>query len=183
MMTQLDSYLGPAEVVAPGGSPGFVDVRLLDGDVVSARIALAQLYSPAVGDEVLVISQRTGDAYVIGVLAGRGTTTIQVPADLTLAAPRGTIRIAAGRGIQVQSGASIEMAARKATLRVGRLNVVAATLVQRLGSAFTWATGLLQWKSRRMRTVTDEGWLVRAERAHLKTAGNTCINGKTVHLG
>ena len=184
MMTQIDSYLGPAEVVTHGGGkPGFIEVRLLDGELTWARPALAQPYSPAEGDEVLVICQRPHEFYVIGVLRGRGVTTLEVPADLTLAAPNGTIRITAGRGVQVHGADSVELKTRHATIRALRVNLLATTLVQRLGNAYTWVTGLLQWKSRRTRTVTDEGWLVRAERAHVKTSGNTCINGKTVHLG
>ena len=183
MITEIAQYLGPAEVVTPAGKSGFVEVRLLDGETLWARLALALPYTPAVGDEVLIICQQPADAYVIGVLQGRGITTLQVPADLTLAAPNGTIRLIAGRSVQVRGTESVEITTRKATLRATRLNILATTLVQRLGSAYTWATGLLQFKSRRMRTVTDESWLVRAERAHLKTSGNTCINGKTVHLG
>ena len=183
MITEIAQYLGPAEVVTPAGQPNFVEVRLLDGELLWARLALALPYTPAIGDEVLVICQQLADAYVIGVLQGRGVTTLQSPADLTLAAPNGTIRLAAGRGVQVRAAESVEITTRKATIRATRLNLLAATLVQRLGSAYTWATGLLQFKSRRTRTVTDEGWLLRADRAHLKTTGNTCINGKTVHLG
>lgn len=183
MITQTESYLGPAEVVSAGGTCGIVQVRLLDGEQVAARLALAQPYAPAAGDEVLVISQKWGEAYVIGVLHGRGVTTLQVPADLTIAAPNGSIRLSAGRHLELNGKASIDLVTPKATVRATRLNILATTLVQRLGSAFTWAKDLLQWKSGRVRTVVDEGWLLRADRVHTKTSGNTCINGKTVHLG
>jgi Protein of unknown function (DUF3540). len=183
MITEIAQYLGPAEVITPAGKPGFIEVCLLDGETLWAQLALALPYTPAVGDEVLVVFQQPAAAYVIGVLQGRGLTTLQVPADLTLSAPNGTIRLAAGRSVQLRGTESVEITTRKATVRATRLNLLATTLVQRLGSAYTWATGLLQFKSRRSRTVTDEGWLVRADHAHLKTTGNTCINGKTVHLG
>jgi hypothetical protein len=183
MITEIAQYLGPGEVITPAGKPDFIEVRLLDGETLWARLALALPYTPAIGDEVLVFCQQLADAYVIGVLQGRGVTTLQSPADLTLSAPNGTIRIEAGRSVQLRGTESVEITTRKAAVRATRLHILATTLVQRLGSAYTWATGLLQFKSRRMRTVTDEGWLVRADRAHLKTTGNTCINGKTVHLG
>lgn len=183
MITETAQYLGPAEVITAAGKPGFVELRLFDGETRWARLALALPYTPAVGDEVLFICQQPSDGYIIGVLQGRGVTTFQVPADLTLAAPNGTIRLLAGRSVQVRGTESVDIITKKATLRANRLNILATTLVQRFGSAYTWATGLLQFKSRRMRTVTDEGWMVRADRAHLKTSGNTCINGKTIHLG
>ena len=129
------------------------------------------------------MGQPSREAYVVGVLRGRGITSLQVPGDFTLAAPHGTIRLVSGHSVHLQSADSVEVATRKLTLRTTRLNILAATLVQRLGNAYTWATGLFQLKSRRVRTVADEGWLVRAERAHVKTSGNTCINGKTIHLG
>ena len=68
MMTTISSYLGPAEVVSPVGESGLIEIRLLDGESVSARLALAMPYCPAVGDEVLVISQGASETYVIGVL-------------------------------------------------------------------------------------------------------------------
>jgi hypothetical protein len=183
MITEIAQYLGPGEVITPAGKPGFIEVRLLDGETLSAQLALALPYTPAAGDEVLVIFQKPTDAYIVGVLQGRGVTTLQSPADLTLVAPNGTIRLAAGHAVQIRGAESVEITAHKATVRATRLNLLATTLVQRLGSAYVWATGLLQFKSRRTRTVTDEGWLLHADRAHLKTSGNTCINGKTVHLG
>ena len=127
--------------------------------------------------------QEQSDAYVIGVLSGVGVTNFQVPGDLTLSAPHGHIRFVAGKSVQVRSAEMIEMTAPKATLRMSRLNIFATTLVERIGNGYTWVSGLLQFKSRRMRTVTDESWLVRSGRVHLKASGNTCINGKTVHLG
>jgi len=183
MITETALYLGPAEVLAATSKSDFVEVQLLDGDRLRARLALAMPYTPSVGDEVLVICEQPPDAYIIGVLQGRGISTMQVPADLTLAAPNGTIRLEAGRSVRLLGAHSVEITSRKATIQATRLNLLATTLVQRLGSAFTWATGLLQFKSRRMRTVSAEGWLLRADRAHLKTSGNTSINGKTIHLG
>jgi hypothetical protein len=182
MMTTTSPYLGPAEIVSPAGESGLMEVRLLDGESVWARLALGIPYSPAVGDEVLVISQRPSESYVIGVLHGRGVTSLQVPGDLHLSAPHGTVRLT-GDNVEIRGRSRVELTAHQATIRTARLNLFATTLVQRLTSAYTWVTGLLQFKGRRMRMVADEGWLVRAERAHLKTSGNTCINGKTIHLG
>lgn len=183
MITETTQYLGPAEVITSSGKPGYIEVRLLDGEVVWARLALALPYSAAIGDEVLVICQQPPHAFVIGVLQGKGITTLQVPADLTLAAPNGSIRLVAGRSVQLNGAEAIEIDAPKTTLRATRLNIIVTTLVQRLGNAYTSATGLLQFRARSLRNVAEEGWLLRADRAHVKTSGNTSIKGKTIHLG
>ena len=45
-----------------------------EGASVTARLALAFAYTPLPGDLVLVIVQE--EAYVIGILSGRGTTSL-----------------------------------------------------------------------------------------------------------
>jgi hypothetical protein len=183
MMIETSVYLGPARVLAAPAKPGYVRIALPDDEEIWARLAMAIPYSPVPGDEVLVVCQEMPDAYVIGVLQGHGTTTLRVPGDLRLEAPRGDVSILAGKGVKVRGNQALELAAPRATFRFRRLNLVVTTLVQRLNNLFTWATGLVQSKSRRLRQIADEGWLVRADRAHLKTAENIHINGKTIHLG
>jgi hypothetical protein len=34
-----------------------------------------------------------------------------------------------------------------------------------------------------VRSIADEGWLMRAGHAHVKTTDNIHISGKTIHLG
>jgi hypothetical protein len=183
MNLALALYLGPARVLQGPGRPGYVQVARPDAEVLWARLALATPYSPAVGDEVLVICEDPEQAYVIGVLQGSGATAWRVPGDLRLEAPNGRVRISAGRGIDLAAEESIDLAAPRGTIRFVRLNILVTTLVQRLHNGFAWATGLLQTKSRRARAITEEGWLLRADRAHVKTTENVHINGKTIHLG
>jgi hypothetical protein len=183
MMLDTSVYLGPARVLATATKPGYVRVELANDDVLWARLALAVPYRPEPGDEVLVICQEPPDAFVIGVLEGCGTTTLSVPGDLRLEAPQGEVSIMAGMSVKVRSAQAIEMAAPRATFRFARLNMLVTTLVQRLANSFTWATGLMQSKSQRLRQLAEEGWLVRAGRAHVKTTDNIHINGKTIHLG
>jgi hypothetical protein len=183
MIVETAAYLGPARVLTAPARPGYVKVTLRDDEAKWARLALALPYSPEPGDEILLICNDASDAYVIGVLNGRGTTTLRVPNDLRLEAPHGQVHIVAGKTVHLHSEESLDLSAPRGTLRFARLNVLVSTLVQRLGSAYTWATGLVQLKSRRMRWVADEGWLVRAGRAHVKTSDNIHINGKTIHLG
>jgi hypothetical protein len=183
MIIETALYLGPAEVITQSERPGFIDVKFPDGETSWARLALAMHYQPAVGDQVLVIRQEADSAYVIGVLQGRGSTILCVPGDLNLEAPNGAVRISAGTSLHFRGGESMEVTAPRTTIRTSRLNLLATTLVQRVNSAYTWATGLLQTKCRRLRQVSDEGWLVRAGRGHLKTDEGISINGKNIHLG
>lgn len=200
-MLETAVYLGPARILAvspspllPRGdeegesavrhhTPVYVQVALADDEIVRARLALAVPYYPVPGDEVLVIFQELPDAFVIGVLRGSGTTTLRVPGDLKLEAPCGEVSIVSGKKVKIRSGEALELAAPLATFRFRRLNLFLTTLVQRVNNAFTWATGLIQTRSRRLRQLADEGWLVRADRAHLKSSDNFHINGKTIHLG
>src|SRR5262245_56926379 len=120
-MLETSVYLGPARVLAPAGKPGYIQVALADDEVLWARLALAVPYSPALGDEVLLICQDLPAAYVIGVLRGGGTTTLRVSGDLKLEAPCGVISIAAGKKVKVRGVQAIELAAPRATFRFRRL--------------------------------------------------------------
>jgi hypothetical protein len=182
MIVETAGYLGPARVLAAGES-GYVHVAIGGDDVMWARMAMAIPYTPEAGDEVLVICNQPPQAYVIGVLRGHGTTTLRVPCDLRLEAPQGNVHIAAGKAIHMRSDVAMELSAPLATFRFGRLNLLVTTLVQRLTNAFTWATGLVQSKSGRLRWIAEEGWFVRAGRAHVKAQDNIHIDGKTIHLG
>jgi hypothetical protein len=182
MIVKTAGYLGPASVLAAGES-GYVHVAIAGDDVVWARMAMAIPYHPEAGDEVLVIRSEPSHVYVIGVLKGHGTTTLRVPGDLRLEAPQGQVHIVAGKTIQMRSDVAMELSAPRATFRFARLNLLVTTLVQRLTNAFTWATGLVQSKSGRLRWIAEEGWFVRAGRAHVRTTDNIHITGKTVHLG
>lgn len=181
--TDTSLYLGPGEMVTVGGHSGLCEVRLATGETKWARLALASFYVPMSGDEVLIACQDMGDAYVIGVLKGGGVATLEVPGDLTLRAPQGSLRLEAAGTVKISGVEAVEVSTRKATFRVKRLNILATTIVERIANVYTWATGLVQVKGARLRTVAEDGWFVRAGRGHVKTAGNLNINGKTIHLG
>jgi hypothetical protein len=183
MIVTSSVHLGPAKVLAAVGKPGFVQVALSDDEVTWARLALAVPYSPAEGDEVLVIRVESSPAFVIGVLQGRGPTTLRVPGDLNLEAPNGVVQVSAGKSVRLRAGQDVELVSKRVGVRASRVNIIAETFVQRATNVYTWVTGLFQTKSRRHRQVIDEGWLVRAGRAHVKTSENIHINGKTIHLG
>lgn len=176
-------YLGPGEMVTAGPQSGLCEVRLATGETKWARMALTSLYVPMNGDELLIASQDMGETYVIGVLRGGAVATLEVPGDLVLRAPQGSLRLEAADTIKITGVEAIEVSTRKATFRVKRLNILATTIVERVANVYTWATGLIQAKGARLRTIAEDGWLVRAGRGHVKTTGNLNINGKTIHLG
>jgi hypothetical protein len=184
MIAEAVAYLGPARVLAASGRPDYIQIALLDRgqERLWARIAIVPC-ELGEGDEVLVIRHQSAEAYVIGLLASAGATKLRVAKDLQIEAPKGEIRIVAGKGVLVHGGQWLEMNAPRATLRFARLNVLVKTLVQRLSDSYTWATGLVQLKGRRVRSIADEGWLLRSGHAHVKTTDNIHIAGKTVHLG
>ncbi|MCA9422857.1 MAG: DUF3540 domain-containing protein [Nitrospira sp.] len=182
-MIQTTNYLGSATVLNTGMVPGHVEVLLPNGDGVSARLALAVPYQPAVGDEVLVIAQETDNLFVIGVLKGSGATTLKVPGDLNIEAPNGAIILSASKNMNLKSKQILETSAPRIVLRSGRLDVLTGKFVQKVENVYQWVSELCQIKSRRFRTVVDEGFLVKAGRTHLKSNGNCSINGKTIHLG
>ncbi len=183
MITETTVYLGPAEVLTQAEEAGFIEIKFPDGRTCWARLALAAPYNPNEGDEVLAIRQDRNNTYVIGVLRGHGTTTIRVPGDLNLIAPNGGVCIQAAKALRLRGGTAVEVTTPRATVRASRLLLSASVLVQDVVSAFTWASGLLQTKSKRLRQVSEEGWFVRAGRAHIKTRETASINGKAIHLG
>ena len=93
MLTETLAYFGPAVAVGPARE-GRVNVRMPDGDVVPATMALAVPYVPSPGDELLVAS-----GYVIGVLRSAGTATIRYAGDVRIES-EGTVTIQARRLIE-----------------------------------------------------------------------------------
>jgi hypothetical protein len=183
MTTLTTTYIGPAAVLASNQTGGQIEVQLPSGGQTSARVALAIPYSPAVGDEVLVIGDDLEDLYVIGVLHGGGVSRLTVPGDLAIEAPNGAIMFSSAKKLELTSRQAVETSAPQVTLRANRLNLIARRTIQKFDSAFTWVAELLQVKSRRIRTVADEGSLLKADRMHVLTKGNCVIKSKTIHLG
>jgi len=176
-------YLGPATITRVAQETGSVELQIPKVKRATVRMAVAAPYHPAIGDEVLVISQGDEQTYVIGVLKGSGLTKWSVPGDLVFEAPQGGIRFACEQPMLFHSDWRVDIASKRMTLRAARLEFAARSLVQRVGNAYLWIKGLLQVKSRRCRTLADEDFLVKAKRARLKSEGDFNIDGKTIHLG
>ena len=180
---ETSTYLGPASVSSFNRPLGEVRVVLPWGEDCRARLALGWPYSPAKGDEVLVIGQDLEKLYVIGVLRSEGTTRWRVPGSLSIEAPEGGIRLSAGSGIELHSRERIDTTAPVVSLRAGCLEIVARRLIEKAGSVYAWVSGLFQLKSRRLRAVTESTVHVKGERVYLKSDKQMHLKGETINLG
>ncbi len=172
-MIDTTTIFGPATVENVRGKR--IAVRLPDGVEAQARLAVAFPYSPACGDRVLVIGQDFEEIYVIGVLEGRGKTVFRVPGDLELEAPDGSITL--------KSGKSVEIEAPYTALRAGRLDIVAGRILEKARNVYSWISGLLQVKSRRIRTTAEDSFHIRGGRTTIKARTRVSIDGREIHLG
>lgn len=170
-VAQLASHLGPATVTARDGSR----LRLLlDGRPVWATLALAVPYAPRIDDVVLVIGQDEV-FYVIGLLSGSGPTTIEVPGDLDLRAPRGSITLSAARGVRL-SGDEVALTGR-------RVQLSGESLVERFGDTYRWVRELVHERLGRLRRVVAGDSHLEAERVVVRARADVHLDGERINLG
>ncbi|MBL9022260.1 MAG: DUF3540 domain-containing protein [Myxococcales bacterium] len=168
----LDDYLGPAEVLDRG--PARVRVRI--GEVTTeATLALAFPYEPSPEDVVLVVARR-GEAYVIGLLQGRGKVALSIPGDVEVHAVDGVLSLRGDRGVRV-NGPEVEVVAQK------KIRLVAETALEAFGSLTRKVRGLFTSQvAQRMSTVEGASVDV-AKSATIVTEETMTINGKKINLG
>lgn len=167
-----ERHLGPAEVVALHASA--VEVRLEDGAVVRAELALAMPYVPAVGDRLLVIGDAER-AWVIGVLAGSGKTVLAFDGDVELRSNDGVLRLSGGQRVEVESA--------DVALHASRVRVVAESLAHHVTSLRQRVRELFSTHAGQKRETVDGTSATQAGSATLTTEGSVKINGKAIHLG
>lgn len=145
----------------------------MDGGRAAARMAVAGVYRPAEGDLVVVMAQ--GERrYVIGVLEGKGRTVLEVPGDLDLSAPRGTISLA-GRGVRI-SAPTVEVAA-------GSLRLAARAVAEEFGNAWRWVRERFDLKAGDMRTDVEQTYRLRAQDILERADDRVAIDGQRINLG
>lgn len=166
------SHLGPAEVTAVNASS--VEVRIEDGSVVEAELALAMPYAPAVGDRLLVIGDERR-AWVIGVLAGSGKTVLAFDGDVELRSKDGVLRLAGGQRVEIESP--------EVELQGSRVRVVAESLAHHVTSLKQRVRELFSTHAGTKRVTVDGTTATQAGNATLTTEGSVKINGKAIHLG
>ncbi len=164
-------HLGPARVLSVTPDEVRVDIS---GAEVSAVMALAFPYRPAIGDLLLVIG-KGNEHYVIGVIQGAGHSTFTFPGNVEIRADRGELSLSAEKGVKVSSS---EIALEATTVRV-----TAGALVQKLTSAYQRVRELLSVHAGEQEVVVDGSALTRAKSATVLTEENMTINGKQIHLG
>lgn len=173
MLTALEqtTYLGPASVLKVAGDR--LQLELPD-QTIWARTALASPYQPVAGDSVLVINNGS-DWYVIGLLKGSGMTTITVPGDLSLAAPRGAITLRAGRGLKIQSP--------KVRVVTRQWSVLAERAVERFQSAAREVEKTFRLRVGEFLHRVRGAYRVRAGRIVETAREEVAIDGKKINLG
>lgn len=164
-------YMGPARVLE--ALPGVARVLIGDSERWAA-LALASPYQVAAGDTVVVLAQEER-CYLIGVLQGTGATVFRFPGDLELQALRGTVRVTAGKGIDLRSP--------EIGLEGDRVEVRAHTFVEKIVDAYRWIKGLLQIQAGRARTVVEDTNYQKAGQQVLLADRDVKIDGEQIRLG
>src|SRR5712671_4666305 len=164
------SYLGPARALAVDGRR--VLVALPDAKAW-ATLALAHGYTPVENDVLLVIGQEES-FYVIGVLAGRGRTTLTAHGDLELRAPQGRIDLLARDGIALRGGV-VQVIAKA-------FDSVVDSLKQRCKELFVQVAGTARTKCKRSETAVEETHRTTAGRIVQRAEQDVSIDGDKIHL-
>lgn len=123
---------------------------------------------------LLVIGTEKG-FYVIGVLHGRGTTSLAFQGDVELRAMGGALRIGADKGVEVRSP--------EITLQSGKLRLMADAMVQTFATVRQRVTELLSVHAAARHTVVDGASHEQAKSATILTEEKMTINGKAIYLG
>ena len=165
-------HLGPADVLSIG--PGKLEVQLESGHRVSAELALATPYEPAVGDRVLVIGE-ADRSWVIGVIAGRGRTVLAFDGDVEVRSRDGILRLASGKRVEVESP--------DVTFQVGTLRTVAESVVEHVASFTQRVRELMSVHAGQRREIIEGSTSTQAKTSTLVTEGDVKVNGKAIYLG
>jgi hypothetical protein len=165
------TFLGPAQVLKVAGNRAQLE---LPDELVWGTVALAFPYQVVVGDTVLAIGQG-GDWYVIGVLRGSGKTTLTVPGDLAIRAPRGSLELDAAKGVRIKSPL-VEIVSSK-------LKLVAKSIVERCEDATRRVKKAYQLRVGRLRTRVESTYDLKAERIVERAEEDVKIDGRKIDLG
>jgi hypothetical protein len=173
MLATLESttYLGPARVLTAAGNRAKLE---LPDEYVWAVVALGMPYEPAVDDVVLAIGQK-GSWYVIGLIQARGKTTLTVPGDLEIRAPRG--------GIQLSAATNVTVKGPEVTIAANKLELFAKSVFERFTAATRWVKEAFQLHAGRCRTRVDGCYELSAERIRERAEREVKIDGSKIHLG
>lgn len=165
-------FVGPGVVTRARGSQ--VSLRLPDGRLVEAELALAFGYAPAIGDTLLAIAGDEGH-YVIGVISGRGRASLRVGGDLDIASEHGSLRLRAAQAIEVD--------APEVTTRAQKVQTFATSVLERAGEWYRAVKDTLTLQAGTAHTIVEGTHHVRAGDHDLVAKNKVRVNGKAIHLG
>jgi len=171
LLLEQGTYLGPARVCQVAGSR--IQLEFPD-ELPWATLALAYPYQPAAGDVVLAAGQGR-NWYVIGVLKGTGKTTILVPGDFEVIAPRGNISLVAGKKLEVKSP--------EVQITAGKLGLFARSVLEHFTDATRWVKEAWQIRAGRLRTQVERDYRISAQRINARADEDVKIDGDKIHLG
>lgn len=164
-------FLGAAQVIRVEGTRLLLSMQ--DRQAWAAS-AIGYPYTFQVNDVVLAIGHQD-DWYVIGVLQGSGKTSLQVPGDLQLIAPHGSIEMVAARGISMRSP-SVRIVAQQ-------LHLAAKRLRERFAQASLCVTEGWQIVAKRLSTRCQQSCRLQAGKIVQQAKGDVKIDGRKIHLG
>jgi hypothetical protein len=164
--------LGRGVVTAVHGAR--VTLALTDGAVVEAELALPLPYAACEGDVLLVLGDGV-EHFVVGVLSGRGKTSLAIEGDVSLRAVGGVLDLAGDAGVRL-SAPSLEV-------RADKLTTVARSVVQSFASLFQRVTEVLHVHAKEEVAIVEEGSYRQARTAAIQTEETITVNGKEIHLG
>jgi hypothetical protein len=163
--------LRPVKVVAVDRQ--CVQIDLL-GSAKWATMALPFKYQAMVGDHVLVIGQQNA-FYVIGVIEGKGKTTLMANGDLELHAVKGKIDMVASEGVNIRSN-SFQVIAKK-------LDYVADNVLQRFQNLTSRIKDIFELEAGSVNTKVETSYRLKAEKINQKAREDFKLDGKKIHLG
>jgi len=166
-----DNFFGPARVERIEGNRVLL---VLKEQQVWATSAIGYPYCFQTNDEVLTIGQRE-DWYIIGIITGQGKTCFQVPGNLQIHAPQGSIELIASNGITMKSP-SISIIATQ-------LNLVAKKLNQRFDQLKLWVKERFDVVASSMSVRLDQSYRLTADKIVERAKGDVKIDGNKIHLG
>lgn len=166
-----DLYLGPATVTGVRGLRPLV--TLPSGEEVVAEMALAFPYNPTRGDNLLVIG-KDGKHYAIGVLTGKGETSLRFQGDVNLEAVGGKLRLVSDEKVLVRSPIM--------EVQVEKVRTFAETIVNKATNIFQNVREMVSTRAGEKHDLIAGDVHTHADRATITTKGVTTINGKEVHL-
>jgi hypothetical protein len=164
-------YCGPAIVLEADGR----SLRLqLPGREAQAELALGYPYQPKPNDLVLALGPKDGDLYVVGVLQGSGLTALRVEGDLHVEAT-GRLKLSGRAGVEIDGA--------RVAVKADRYELLARSVIERIGNAWRWAQGVITTSARRTRTVVEENATLAAGRIVEKAKKDVVIDGEQIRLG